>query len=47
MYGLRWVLDLWRDHSESYINVQPLCYAPETNRILNVNCNLKKDLVSV
>ena len=31
VYGARWVLDLSGGSLVNYINVQPLCYIPETS----------------
>lgn len=35
----RWVQDCQEGPSVSHVNVQPLCCIPETNTVLNVNCN--------
>ena len=38
MYGDRWLLDCCSHHLVRYINIEFLCYIPETNIMLYVNC---------
>lgn len=39
MQDATWVLYLLGTHFLSYINILPLCYIPETNIMLNIDCN--------